>query len=84
MITGFVTPCVLSILEPCPYLCRHLIQEKESGTDPTQIARLVEYVRKQVLHMDAIDSKELLDNGTITMLPFTDRTSANQSDNPKL
>ena len=53
--------------------CRHLVHDKESGTDPAQIAKLVEYVRKQVLHMDALDSKALLDNGTVTMLPFTDK-----------
>ena len=52
------------------YLHRNLIQDK-SNTDPSQLARLMEYVRSQVKHMDRLDSERLLTDGRIQILPFT-------------
>ncbi|XP_065890858.1 ubiquinol-cytochrome c reductase complex assembly factor 1-like isoform X2 [Dysidea avara] len=39
--------------------------------DPVLLALLVEYVRKQVHHLDHISSEQLLKDGKITWLPLT-------------
>ena len=39
-------------------------------TDAEQLARLVEYVRKNVQHLDSLTSEQILSNGHITWLPF--------------
>ena len=49
---------------------RNLIQDK-SSTDPSELARLVEYVRSQVKHMDKLNSQHILTNGHIQLLPFS-------------
>ena len=51
-------------------LHRNLVQDK-SSTDPSELARLVEYVRSQVKHMDKLDSEHILTNGHIQLLPFS-------------
>lgn len=48
---------------------RNLFYNKER-TDAEQLARLVEYVRKNVQHLDNISSEQILCNGNITWLPF--------------
>lgn len=53
---------------------RNMLFDRTSA-DPTQLAKMVEYVRRQVQHMDRQDSKALLERGTITLLPFSDSTS---------
>ena len=47
------------------------LDKDKSNTDLTQLAWLVEYVRRQVKHMDALDSEHLLTDGCIQLLPFT-------------
>ncbi len=42
----------------------------QDKTDPVQLAKMVEYVRKQVLYMDKLDSGPLKETGAITLLPF--------------
>lgn len=49
--------------------CRNLFYNKER-TDAEQLARLVEYVRKNVQHLDNISSEQILCDGNITWLPF--------------
>jgi len=51
------------------FLCRNLIGDK-TATDPSQLARVVEYVRRQVQHMDRLDSEQLMTKGNITLLPL--------------
>ena len=48
---------------------RNLFDDK-ANTDPTQLAHVVEYIRRQVLHMDKLDSEQLLGTGEIELLPF--------------
>ena len=48
---------------------RNLISDKEQ-TDPTQIAAVVDYIRKQVMIMDEGDSEQLLRKGQIKMYPL--------------
>lgn len=50
-------------------LWRNLFYNKER-TDAEQLARLVEYVRKNVQHLDNISSEQILCDGNITWLPF--------------
>lgn len=50
---------------------RNMIFEK-SDTDPTHLAKMVDYIRRQVQHMDKQDSKALLERGSISLLPFSD------------
>lgn len=50
-------------------VCRNLFYNKER-TDAEQLARLVEYVRKNVQHLDNISSEQILCDGNITWLPF--------------
>ena len=40
-------------------------------TDPRRLATMVEYVRRQVQHMDTQDSEAIMDNGTISLVPFS-------------
>jgi hypothetical protein len=47
------------------------VQDKLS-TDPSELARLVEYVRSQVKHMD---QQHILTNGHIQLLPFPPNTN---------
>ena len=53
---------------------RNLIHDK-SSTDPAQLARLVDYVRRQVKHMDGLDSEHLLNDGRIKLLTFSGASS---------
>jgi cytochrome b pre-mRNA-processing protein 3 len=39
-------------------------------TDASQLANLVEYVRRQVQYLDNLDSEELLTTGVVLWLPF--------------
>ena len=48
---------------------RNLIRDKDE-TDPVQLAKVVEYMRKQVQHMDQLDSELLTTTGKIKLLPF--------------
>ena len=50
-------------------LPRNLIHDK-SATDPVQLEAMVQYVRCQVLHMDKVNSEDLLKRGKISLLPF--------------
>ncbi|KAL9962713.1 hypothetical protein ACROYT_G031846 [Oculina patagonica] len=50
-------------------LWRNLFYNKER-TDAEQLARLVEYVRKNVQHLDSVSSEQILCDGNITWLPF--------------
>lgn len=47
-----------------------MIFEKDD-TDPTQVATMVDYIRRQIQHMDSQDAKALLDEGNINLLPFS-------------
>ena len=51
------------------YMYRNLIRDKDE-TDPAQLAKVVEYMRKQVQHMDQLDSELLTTTGKIKLLPF--------------
>ncbi|EDO34002.1 predicted protein [Nematostella vectensis] len=42
----------------------------DNRTDAVQLASMVEYVRRQVQHLDGLDSKEILETGQITWLPL--------------
>jgi cytochrome b pre-mRNA-processing protein 3 len=48
---------------------RNMFHNKKN-TDASNLARFVEYVRKQVLHLENIDSEKLLTTGEIEWLPF--------------
>ncbi|XP_065652462.1 ubiquinol-cytochrome-c reductase complex assembly factor 1 isoform X3 [Hydra vulgaris] len=50
-------------------LWRNLFAEK-SKSDPENIALLVEYIRKQIHHLESLDSEALLNNGEINWLPL--------------
>ena len=54
----------------CSFLYRNLIRHKDE-TDPAQLAMVVEYMRKQVQHMDQLDSEHLTTTGKIKLLPFS-------------
>ena len=56
-------------------VCRNLFYNKER-TDAEQLARLVEYVRKNVQHLDNISSEQILSDGNITWLPFREEEAA--------
>ena len=45
-----------------------MVFDKTRDTDPARLAKMVEYVRKQVKHMDQLDSKELLEKSSLTLL----------------
>lgn len=45
-----------------------MVFDKPRDTDPVRLAKMVEYVRKQIKHMDQLDSKELLEKGSLTLL----------------
>ena len=51
---------------------RNMFQNKKS-TDALNLASFVEYIRKQVLHLDGIDSEKLFTTGKIEWLPFEGR-----------
>ena len=59
----------ISLSKLIVFLCRNLIGDK-AATDPAQLARIVEYVRRQVQHMDHLESEQLLTKGNITLLPL--------------
>ena len=63
------SPPNLILLPPPLFLCRNLIGDK-TATDPSQLARVVEYMRRQVQHMDHLDSEQLMTKGNITLLPL--------------
>ena len=48
---------------------RNLFHNKKN-TDASNLASFVEYVRKQVVHLESIDTEELLATGEIEWLPF--------------
>ena len=64
---------IILSLKNCPLSVRNLIVDK-AQTDPIQLARMVEYIRKQVHHMDSIESQQILNIGSVTLLPFTGTT----------
>lgn len=45
------------------------MQEK-ARTEPVQLALLVDYIRRQVWHMDQLSSDQLLHRGSVTLLAF--------------
>ena len=45
------------------------MQEK-AKTEPVQLAAMVDYIRRQVQHMDHLDSGQLLQRGTVKLLAF--------------
>lgn len=45
------------------------MQEK-ARTEPTQLGVMVDYIRRQVQHMDKLDSEQLLRRGNVKMLTF--------------
>lgn len=42
--------------------------------DPVQLAKMVKYIREQVKHMDGLDSNQILDVGSLKLLPFQNNT----------
>jgi len=52
---------------------RNMVFDKNQDTEPVRLAVMVEYVRKQVWHMDQVDSKALVEEGIISLLPFKPR-----------
>ena len=50
-------------------LWRNMFHDKENST-PSDVAILVEYVRKQALHLEGLDSQELLLTGKVNWLPL--------------
>ena len=51
----------------CCFHHRNLVQEK-AQVDPEQVAVMVDYIRRQVWHMDQLSSELLLRRGTATLL----------------
>ena len=49
-----------------------MVFEKERDTEPAQIAKMVEYVRKQVKYMDSLDSQEMLEEGSLSLLGLSE------------
>lgn len=49
---------------------RNMVFDREE-TDPRRLATMVEYVRRQVQHMDTQDSEAIMNNGTISLVPFS-------------
>ena len=45
----------------------------KKNTDAIKLAEMVEYVRRQVRHLDTQDSKQLLTTGVVDWLPFKKR-----------
>lgn len=45
-----------------------MVFDKEKDTDPAQLAKMVEYVRKQVKYMDQLDSKDMIEKGSLSLL----------------
>lgn len=50
-------------------LWRNMFHDKKN-TDAVKLAEMVEYVRRQVRHLDTQDSKQLLTTGVVNWLPF--------------
>ena len=48
---------------------RNMFHNKKN-TDASNLANFVEYVRKQILHIENIDSETVLTTGQIDWLPF--------------
>ncbi len=48
---------------------RNMFHNKKN-TDASNLASFVEYIRKQVLHLESIDSERLFTTGEIEWLPF--------------
>ena len=44
--------------------------DKPADTDPVRLAKMVDYIRKQVKYMDQLDSKELIESGSLSLLGF--------------
>lgn len=49
---------------------RNLVFDRDD-TDPAMLEVMVDYIRRQVLHMDRLDSVALLDAGDISFLPLS-------------
>ena len=53
------------------HLLRNIVFDKERDTDPVMLAKMVDYIRRQVLHMDCLDSNRMIDAGSISLLPLS-------------
>lgn len=58
-----------------------MVFDKQQDTDPVKLAKMVDYVRRQVQHMDKLDTKSLLETGSIKLLPFNSEQQQNWRDN---
>ena len=52
------------------HVARNFFRDKEK-TDPVAVAKMVEYIRAQVLRMDSTDSRQLLQQGRMKFIPPT-------------
>ena len=52
-----------------PFLFRNMFHDKKN-TDAIKLAQMVEYVRRQMQHLDSLNSKQLLTTGMVEWLPF--------------
>lgn len=53
-------------------IIRNLFQNK-NRTDAEQLGRLVEYVRKNIQHLDSLPTEHVLQDGRITWLPLNEQ-----------
>lgn len=53
-------------------IIRNLCQNK-NRTDAEQLGRLVEYVRKNIQHLDSLPTEYVLQDGRITWLPLNEQ-----------
>ena len=53
-------------------IIRNLFQNK-NRTDAEQLGRLVEYVRKNIQHLDSLPAEHVLQDGRITWLPLNEQ-----------
>lgn len=69
---GNLSRSLLSPLPPPLLTCtdRNFFHDK-NNTNPVAVAKMVEYIRAQVLHMDSTDSHQLLREGEMKFLPPT-------------
>lgn len=62
-------------------LWRNLFQNK-NRTDAEQLGRLVEYIRKNIQHLDSLPTEHVLQDGRITWLPLNEQLDEeNKKDN---
>jgi len=54
------------------------VSNKEEETDPELLALMVEYIRKQVKHMDSLNPTDLMVYGRLPLLPLKPDSSKRQ------